>query len=345
MRVALINSEREYRGGERQTLYLGRSLEKKGIDVQILTISDFPLFFKSKEFGLNTLGFKSLWKLFLYLAKKGGEFDFLIPFTSKTQELAVLSKIFHGRKIIYTRRVNFKPSKLSLFLKYRFTDVVVAISEAIKETLENSGVKNVVVIPSFVIPRKLNVDRALSFKRDFKGKKILGVIASFTEEKNPFLLLEIANELKKKRNDFVFFHFGDGVLRCEFESRLKDLGLEEYYKVFGYVQDVEDFFAIFDVFLMVSKSEGLGSSVLDALLYGVPVISSNVGGLKELVKGNGILCDFHNLSCFVDGISILLDDKNLRLKFIEKGKKVVEEKFSEDVVVKKFVELLKRESR
>ncbi len=344
MKLAIINSEKGFRGGERQSLYLARALKKRGLDVSLFLLKDSKLFLRSLEMELDVKSFKNLLSMFFYLVFHGGEYDFLIPFTARAQNVAIFSKMFHRKKVIYTRRVNFKPSKLSLFLKYRFTDVVVAISEAIKDTLEDSGVKNVVVIPSFVIPRKLNVDRALSFKRDFKGKKILGVIASFTEEKNPFLLLEIANELKKKRNDFVFFHFGDGNLRVEFERRLKGLKLEKHYKVFGHVEDVEDFFAIFDIFLMVSKSEGLGSSVLDALLYGVPVISSNVGGLKELVKGNGILCDLHNLSCFVDGISILLDDKNLRLKFIEKGKKVVEEKFSEDVVVKKFVELLKRES-
>ncbi len=341
MKIALINTEKGFRGGERQTLYLARGLIKNNIDVDVLAPFNSPLIEKSKNMGLNFVHFKGRLSLFFKLIKIGKNYDCLVPFTSKAHDIAILYKIFSGTKVIYTRRVNFKPSKFSMKFKYKKTDLIVAISNSIKETLNEDGLKNVVVIPSFVLKKNLNVNRVEKYKKSFENRKIIGVISAFTEEKNPFILLKICGELLKRRDDFVIFHFGDGKLRSEFEREMKKLKLEKNYKVFGYVEDVEDFYSIFDVFLMVSKSEGLGSSVLDAFFYGVPVVSSDSGGLKEVVSGHGILCRYDDVDCFVSGILKLFEDEVLREKFIKDGMTFVENNFSEKIVVDKFLKVLK----
>ncbi len=340
MKIALINTEKGYRGGERQTLYLAKGFIKKGISVDVFVPTKSLLFDKLKENEINVVAFKNRLNLLIYFFKNGKKYDWIIPFTSKAHDVAVFYKLFSKSKVAYTRRVNFKPSKFSVKFKYNRSDLIIAISNAVKSTLEDAGVKNVVVIPSFVVSKKLNPERAKKLREGLHSKKIIGVISAFTPEKNPFILLKICSELLKFRDDFIFFHFGDGTLKKSFEEKLRDEKLEKYYKLFGNVLNVEDFYSIFDVFLMSSKSEGLGSSVLDAFLYGVPVISSDSGGLREIVEGRGLLCKYDDVNCFVRGIKRLFDEKGLRDKFIKDGALFVRKNFSEDVVIQKFLKVL-----
>ena len=80
----------------------------------------------------------------------------------------------------------------------------------------------------------------------------------------------------------------------------------------GFYDKVEDFFSIFNVFVMSSDEEGLGSSVLDAFLYKVPVVSTDAGGLKDLLRDNrGIMCAKKHPEQLSQAINQVLNDKEL----------------------------------
>ena len=78
-------------------------------------------------------------------------------------------------------------------------------------------------------------------------------------------------------------------MRPALEAEVKRLDWEKNYRLMGFVQDVIPWFGVFDLFAMSSREEGLGSSVLDAFLYGVPVASTDAGGLRECVEGHGLV--------------------------------------------------------
>ncbi|HXU27053.1 MAG TPA: glycosyltransferase family 4 protein, partial [Bacteroidia bacterium] len=133
-----------------------------------------------------------------------------------------------------------------------------------------------------------------------------------------------------------FLHFGEGNLQHEVEKEIAHLNVSRLYHLMGHIDDVEDFFSIFDVFVMSSQEEGLGSSVLDAFLYKVPVVSTNAGGLKEVVEGNGLVCDIKDAKALALSINELLNDADLRKDITDAAYENVINKYSLQTITKQY---------
>ena len=144
------------------------------------------------------------------------------------------------------------------------------------------------------------------------GINIIGTTAALVPHKDPLTMVEAIRELAALRTDFVFLHFGSGELEEEVRKKIEEYHLQNYYRLMGYYENVEDFFSVFNVFTMSSQEEGLGSSVLDAFLYKVPVVSTDAGGLKDLVKEErAIVCKVKDYKMLANGINHLLDKRNI----------------------------------
>lgn len=338
MKVLQINTERTWRGGERQTWYLLEGLRKADVDTALLCLAGYPLAGKAKALGVPVHEVPSQWRAAVFLARHGGEYDILHAHAAKSQTLAVITKPFHGKQIVYTRRVDFLPRGLTTRLKYRLTDRVVAISTAIRDILGDFGVDGVPVIPSAVGERTLDAERARGLRESLGigGRKIIATVAALAPHKDPATMASAVGELSRMRKDFVFLHFGEGVLRAEVERKIAELGVEEFYRLLGHHDEVEDFYGIFDVFAMSSEQEGLGSSILDAFLYGVPVVSTDAGGMRECVAGRGLTCPVGDYRCLAQAMDRMLSDDGLRAEFVEKARVYVRESHSLEDMVKSY---------
>jgi glycosyltransferase involved in cell wall biosynthesis len=311
LKILQINTEKTWRGGERQTLLTMKGLLDAGVDVKLLCLADYPLARRAARDSMPLILMPGQKQALGYLIKKGRSYDLLHAQTSKAQSLAVMSRPFHGRKIVYTRRVDFRPNGLSTKLKYRLTDHLVAISPAISEILESfvPG-KTIRIIPSCVDTSR-NVrsasEKALNLKKNYPEHKIVATIAAMVNHKDPLTMVRAVYELKKLAEDaFIFIHFGLGELEVLVRAEINRLGLEKDYLLMGFEDDVESFFPIFDVFVMSSQEEGLGSSVLEAFRYRVPVVSTRAGGLERLVSGRGLVCNAQDNECLAAKINELL---------------------------------------
>src|SRR5690606_20758656 len=99
-----------------------------------------------------------------------------------------------------------------------------------------------------------------------------------------------------------------------------ELGLQDRYVFAGFRQGVEDIYRLMDVFVLASTHEALGSSVLDAFLYSVPVVSTNAGGLAEvLADGRGLLCQVGDHMALAQAMGRTLDDAQLRNDMVQKA--------------------------
>ncbi|HBI23961.1 MAG TPA: glycosyltransferase family 1 protein, partial [Nitrospiraceae bacterium] len=197
------------------------------------------------------------------------------------------------------------------------------------------------VIPSIAERKDLNIERGETLKHELglTKQKIVATIAALVPHKDPMTMVETIKELSGLRNDFVFLHFGDGHLNREVMKKLKQYNLEDVYKLMGFYENVEDFFSIFDVFVMGSHEEGLGSSVLDAFLYRVPVVSTDAGGLKEAVSGRGLLCPVKYPKCLAESINTIIENKVLREKFIIKAFNDVNEYYSMKRNIEEYIKI------
>jgi glycosyltransferase involved in cell wall biosynthesis len=246
--------------------------------------------------------------------------------------------------VVYTRRVDFVPHGFFTKLKYKHTNKLIAISSAVKNILENFGLKNVSVIPDIAIAKTLNEDRAkkLIHFRGWHNKKIIGTMAALVPHKDPVTMVQAIYHLSQMRDDFMFLHFGEGVLQHEVEKEIACLNVSRWYHLMGHIDDVEDFFSVFDVFVMSSQEEGLGSSVLDAFLYRVPVVTTNAGGLKEVVEGNGLVCDVKDAKAIAFSINEVLNNSELKKDITDTAYENVIANYSLETITKRYEEVFER---
>jgi len=324
MRIALINTEKTWRGGERQTLYTLIGLKELGIKVLLISLENSPLSKKAKKADIDVFEGKSYIDTLKKIILLKPEYDILHAQSGKAHTQAIISKIYHQKPVVYTRRVDFFPGAFLTRLKYKYTDQVIAISEKISEILTSNNIySNVPIISSAVMDKSLNTKRAYELKRSLGIKEsfpIVGLISALEDHKDPFLAIEIAKLTHKENPNIHFIHFGSGKLLEEFQERIYQDSMDKYYHSMGHFEEVEDFFAIMDIFLMTSKMEGLGSSVLDAFNYQVPVVSTDAGGLKNLVKNKGLICKSGDASCLAKSINKILLSKELHKNIVINAK-------------------------
>lgn len=121
-------------------------------------------------------------------------------------------------------------------------------------------------------------------KIDTKGKYVISYICRIAEQKRPFLLLRIIKELKKQREDCLFLIAGDGPLLEKMQKEVKRFNLQDSVIFLGKVKETEKIYAISDMTINCSIKEGLALTAYESLAMGIPVVSCDVGGQKELIS-------------------------------------------------------------
>lgn len=119
--------------------------------------------------------------------------------------------------------------------------------------------------------------------KEVGNKKILSYICRISEQKRPMLLLQIIAKLKEKRQDFKVLVVGDGNLLNKMKEKAKELNIYEDIIFTGALGNTAEIYAISDLTINCSLKEGLALTSYESLSMGVPVVSSDVGGQKELI--------------------------------------------------------------
>lgn len=175
-------------------------------------------------------------------------------------------------------------------------------------------------------PSKFNKEEILKkLKIETNSKYIFGYICRIANQKRPYLLLEIIRKLKEKRNDFTVVVAGDGPMLKEIKAKAKSWKIAENMVFLGNVENTAEIYAISDLTINCSIKEGLALTSYESLSMGVPVISSDVGGQKELISnevGRVVKCyqketEINNynykkeeITQYVDAIEEILSDIN-----------------------------------
>ncbi|GAU07357.1 glycosyltransferase family 4 protein [Desulfoplanes formicivorans] len=324
MNILQINTEKTWRGGEKQTLLTAEGLTALGNRVEILCRKGHPLAHKATQRHILCHEVGNSLQAMAFLTAHGSSFDILHAQTAKAQSAAVLTKPFHRTPIVYTRRVDFKPRGLPARFKYRHTDKVVAISQAIAQVLDDFGVANDRVIPSAIdlrapvpSPPKHIADNIL--KQKHAGKKIILSIAALVPHKDPYTMIKAAKQLHIDEPKAMFFHCGSGNLEPDITRLVLKAGLQKCYFLLGFVDNAEGLLPLADVFVMSSQEEGLGSTVLEAFRHKIPVATTNAGGLKEIVPGHGLVSPIHEPKELARNIQYLLSDTELAQSLVAKA--------------------------
>ncbi|HVN71511.1 MAG TPA: glycosyltransferase family 4 protein [Desulfomonilia bacterium] len=330
MRIAHISLERGWRGGERQTLYLMEGLRARGHDCHLIARNNeaFTAHVSRKGFRVQIIR-----KPFVIRGGMLSRFDIVHVHETRGLQMAALWKPIHARPIVATRRVDNTPSGNPLTrLMYGQADRLVVISDKIRGVMIDWGMKDekISVIPDAVdLGTKPSEQSVSKLRERFRSKKVIGCVASLEKRKDHHTLLKAASIVQEKRDDAVFVLIGDGDLRFDLEREASRLGLRNV--VFeGYQVDPYSYYRVFDIFVMTSRQEGLGSSILDAFFYRVPVVVTAAGGMPEIVKDGltGLLAEPGNPLMIAQAILRMLDDMALRGRCVENAHALLMERFT-----------------
>lgn len=133
-------------------------------------------------------------------------------------------------------------------------------------------------------PEKYNKEKLKEKYNIPKDKYIISYICRISEQKRPFLLLQVIKKLLEERNDFLFLIVGDGNLLNQMKSNAKKMQLMNNIIFLGRTNKTDEIYAISDITINCSIKEGLALTAYESLSMGVPVVSSDVGGQKELIN-------------------------------------------------------------
>ncbi len=222
------------------------------------------------------------------------------------------------------------------------SDALSAVSEYLKErTLTEFDIsRDIRVIPNFVDPQRFG-KRARNRKR-----KIVCHLSNFRPLKR---VPDVIRAFKKISEEIScnLLLIGDGPERLRAERVAENLGISERVLFLGNVRNVQDVLGKSDLFLLPSEDESFGLAALEAMSCEVPVIASNVGGLKELIShgDEGYLIEVGDVEAIAHYSIKILKDTRLQEELGEKARRTVLEKYVPEKIVPKYEEIYRETLR
>jgi glycosyltransferase involved in cell wall biosynthesis len=233
--------------------------------------------------------------------------------------------------------------------KYRHVDVFVAASRLIAAILEQDGIARdqIEIVHDGVnvgaIDREPVVDVHAAFWLPH-GAPVVGNVAALAGHKGQKHLIAAAARVVRDMPDARFIILGEGELREALEAQVASLGLDRHVHLPGFRQDVIGLMKSFDLFVMSSVTEGLGSAILEAMTCERAVVASNTGGIPEAVDDDvtGLLVPPRDEKALAKAIVALLRDPDLRRRFGQAGRTRVVEEFSVEQLVAGTLDVYER---
>ena len=326
--VIHIASGREWRGGQRQVCYLTRALATEpGFRQLVVTGAGSRLAAELAGAGIPVAGIRwgpafdprALWDLRRETATERQAEPILHAHDPHALILAAAIAAWFDLPLVVTRRVDFPIRRPWL---WRRSNRVVAISDAVRRVAVASGVSpdRMVVVPSGIpledgkgIP-PLDLRHRLALPPD----SILAVsVGALVAHKDYRTLISAAARLRDSHPALHWVIAGEGPLRADLSRQIGNLGLDRRVHLIGGVPDGRAVIAAGDLFVVSSKEEGLNTSVLDAMFLGVPVVSTDAGGLPEALGGGaGLLSGREDPEGLARGVTAVLSDQDLKRRLV-----------------------------
>lgn len=160
-------------------------------------------------------------------------------------------------------------------------------------------------------------------------------------QKNHKMLIDAFEIIHKRVSNTKLYILGDGPLRDVLQDYIKEKKLDQWVSLEGKVDDVENYLAASDVFALSSDYEGLPLSILEAMAAGLPIVSTDVGGVKDIVTNNGLLVERKNANAFADAIIRIAKDRELREMYAQSSSQNAFE-FDSPKIASRYVQLYKK---
>jgi glycosyltransferase involved in cell wall biosynthesis len=351
LRIVHVDTGLSLRGGQRQLLKLARRLRQRGHG-QIIVCREqseletcaraeefpsFPLPLHDPAYAYGILQLRQHLQV--------APCDILHAHDGRGQTVAWLASIGMRVRRVASRRVTFLPKhRWAHRLKYAHTcDAVVTVSDFIRQWAIRCGIPHskIELIPDGIeIPPELPTPETRAKVRAQWGfgesEFVMGQVGAFAPEKGQDVALAALQQLTPCFPQARLLLAGEGPTLKDLEITQKCKALGDRVRLCGAIENLAEFFPALDLFVTPSKSEGLGSSALMAMSYGLPVVASRVGGLPEVVEEarTGWLVEPASPSALANAILAAASDRT-RLKQWGLNGRERARQFSVDIMVER----------
>jgi glycosyltransferase involved in cell wall biosynthesis len=241
----------------------------------------------------------------------------------------------------------FKPLQTRLFIGLekwtaRITDAIVTITPQEREdhlqfriaperkfTVIHSGVD----LGAFLAHRfeEAEAKTALGIP---PGMTVIGTAGRLTAIKGQEILILAASELIRRGEKIFLLLLGEGELRKELEQLTIDLGIAENVCFLGWRSDAARVMSACDIFCLPSRNEGMGKVLVEAMELGKPIVASDIGGIKNLVRHgeNGLLVPVGDVAAWTETIGSLCRDPDGRRRMGDAGRRIAPRYSSKEMI-------------
>jgi glycosyltransferase involved in cell wall biosynthesis len=176
---------------------------------------------------------------------------------------------------------------------------------------------------------------ALKDSLGFATSPVIGSVSRLSPVKGLRYLLFAMKDILGEMPEARLLLVGEGPCKSYLMELAKKLGIEKNVFFALNTMETERFLSIIDVFVFYSLEEGLGLSLLEAMAAGKPCVASNVGGVSSIVENavTGLLVPPKDTHALKEAVTKLLKDRKLALSLSERGRRLVQNKFSMDKMV------------
>jgi glycosyltransferase involved in cell wall biosynthesis len=323
VRVVHVASGREWRGGQKQVWLLARGLQESGpLDQVVVTTGGSELDRRLSSSGIPVS--PARWRaaldpraLVATIAEAGRSPGRTVLHAHDAHALVIagLAARWTGARLVVTRRVDIHLRRHGFWTR---ADRIIAISAAVRDVLLSDGIPagRICVIHDGIAIEEIRAAQPLGIRRRLgltDATPIAVNVAALVDVKDQATLIEAAATARTQHPDLHWVIAGEGILRPALEGQIAGLGLGDRVHLIGFEPEPIRLIADSSLLVHSSRHEGLGTTILDAMALGVPVVATAAGGIPELLEGGrGVLVPVGNPRALAEGVTRLLDDRSLR---------------------------------
>jgi len=356
-------------GTESQFLTFAQSLQKKGIDTQVIT-SRFNKSLAKKDIinyipvtRLFSFGKGFLYDLscaisfFIWLIMKRRNYDIIHITTASSVSFAsiIAAKFLKKKSILTVSSPDIELAKIKqsffspiLFYILKHADRYIALSEELIVEFKRHGFDDCKIC---YIPNGVNIDKfrpLLQSEKDhlksllkLPNKKIITFVGQLKYRKGIDVLLKSWKQIAIHRDDIYLLIIGAGIEFDRFLNLSKEIGIEKSIFFTGELKNVEQYFQISDIFVFPSRKEGCPNVLLEAMSTGLPIVATPIGGIVDIIRHmeNGILIKEISVDSLTDGINFLVNNQAFAQKLGKQAREYIKNHFSIGHIANKYIEL------
>jgi len=301
--VLELDTERGWRGGERQLLWHAQVLARLGHRALIAARPNEPLAQRANALGIPVfpvspameLDPRAAWALRQVIQRE--KVDIVHSHTAHGVALGAMGCLGTKAKLVITRHSDFRPrANLGTRWKYSRVDGLIAISSASRNAMIASGLspESITIVrggsdqSNPITPASASTLASLGA---IPGSPVVVQVSQLVQHKDPLTFVAAIDAARARVPLLRAILVGDGPLRASVERAVAEKGLGEHLRVAGYRTDADSLLAAADVVTLSSKEDALPSVLFDALVCGKPICATRAGGVPEIIedKVSGLL--------------------------------------------------------